>query len=126
MDKKEKTIRNRFKFLNIDKVILYKNPNECYHIFLEKINPNHVGLIWGKRKKSLNKGNNPIKIGKVLFHSLPVMVGSTTLAYIDMVFNYAMNLVYQVGIVTLLVCILTSIMYYGTCLKVIDKQCLTT
>jgi len=125
MSKKEKTIRKRFKFLNIDKVIFYKNPNECSHLSIERINPNHVGLIWGKRKRKLNKGDNPIKIGKVLFHSLPVMVGSTTLAYIDTLFGFAYNLILNVGIFTLLICLITSILYYATCFKVIDKACWT-
>jgi len=49
---KGKTIRKRFKFLNIDKVIFYKNPNECNRLMLERINPNHIGLIWGKRKRN--------------------------------------------------------------------------
>jgi hypothetical protein len=126
ISKKEKTIRKRFKFLNIDKVIFYKNPNECNKLMLERINPNHIGLIWGKRKKKLNKGDNPIKIGKVFFHSLPVMVGSTTLAYIDSMFNYAYNLVLQVGVFTISICLITAILYYATCFKVFDKACLTT
>jgi len=85
-----------------------------------------VGLIWGKRKKKLNKGDNPIKVGKILFHSLPVMVGSTTLAYIDMLFGFAYNLILSVGIFTLLICLVTSILYYATCFKVIGNTCLTS
>lgn len=126
MSKMKKSIVKRFKFLNIDKIVLYKNPNECNKLKLERINPNHVGLIWGKRKKDLNKGNNHIKIGKIFFHSMPVIIGSTTLAYIDALFNYAYNLILQLGIFTLLVVSITAIFYYGFCFKVMSKQCLTT
>lgn len=49
-----------------DKIVYYKNPNECNKYHIEKINPTHKAIIWGQRK---HKGNW-IKIGKIYFGSI--------------------------------------------------------
>ena len=52
------------------KIVYYKNPNECNRYRFERVNPNHVGIIWGKRK---NKSKNWIKIGKVVMGSFAIL-----------------------------------------------------
>lgn len=50
-----------------DKVVYYKNPNECNKFNIERVNPDHVAIIWGQRK---NKMRNWIKLGKIYFGSI--------------------------------------------------------
>jgi len=52
---------------NDSKIVYYKNPNECNRYYLERVNPNHVGILWGKRK---NKSKNWIQIGRVVIKSI--------------------------------------------------------
>jgi hypothetical protein len=52
------------------KLLYYKNPNECYMFNYERVNPDHIGLIWGKRK---TKGKNWVKICKVSLGSIALL-----------------------------------------------------
>jgi len=83
-EKLKNKVRKRFRNIHLSKIILYKNPNEFCSVYIERVNPDHVGVLWGKRKKSLNKGSHYIKWGKVYFSALPVMVGLSITSYISL------------------------------------------
>lgn len=59
-----------FKHDGIKKVIPYRSVKDCKVFKLERINPDHVGIIWGKPKGS----HNFIKVAKVYFCDLVAMV----------------------------------------------------
>lgn len=44
------TFQNWFNLTEKDKIVYFRNPNEFKTFNMEKINPNHKGIIWGKRK----------------------------------------------------------------------------
>lgn len=54
--------KNHYGVPKKSKIAYYKNPNECNHFHFERVNPDHIGLIWGHRK---NKSGNWIRIAKV-------------------------------------------------------------
>jgi hypothetical protein len=82
-------------------------------MYIERVNPDHVGILWGKRKKSLNKGSHYIKWGKVYFSMLPILSGISTLAYIDMLTSYTHQLLLQVGISGLILMpVISYILYF--------------
>ena len=60
-----KILNRWFNIPKNSKIVYYKNPNECHTFYFEKVNPDHVGLLWGKRDKK--KSNNWVRIGKVFF-----------------------------------------------------------
>jgi len=115
MKQAKNILKERFKDISFKKIILYRNPGECNSLKLERINPNHVGIVWGKRKKSLNKGTSYGMIAKVYFNALPVIFGLSVISWLDALTHYAYNLLMQVGIFTLLTCIVISILYYVSC-----------
>lgn len=65
-------LSGRFRLPDNTQYIYYRNPRECCKFILERINPNHIGLIWGLQKRKLRKYKNSgyIKIAKVLFNGL--------------------------------------------------------
>ena len=83
MKGKLKRIINK-RFGDFKKIILYKNPNEFSYMYIEKVNPTHVGIIWGRRKKHLNKGTNFIRLGKVYFSLIPILMGIGIISYISL------------------------------------------
>lgn len=52
-------------------LILFRNPKEFRYFEIEKINPNHKLILWGKLKKKYIKTSNKIMIGKII---LPVLL----------------------------------------------------
>jgi len=119
----KRKVEKRFKDIHFSKIILYKNPNEFCSVKLERVNPNHVGILWGRRKKSLNKGSHYIKWGKVYFSFIPVMVGLSTTAYIDMVTGYAHTLLVSIGLSGIITIIgITTLLHYLP-FKLGDNKC---
>jgi len=112
-------VRKRFNSIHLSKIILYKNPNEFCSVYIERVNPDHVGILWGKRKKSLNKGSHYIKWGKVYFSALPVMTGLSVTSYISL---YAL---YQVALGVCLVVPLIYMMYFLPFKLGSDNRCQT-
>lgn len=113
-EKIKNKVKKRFKNIDFKKIVLYKNPNEFCHVFIERVNPNHVGILWGRRKKSLNKGSHYIKWGKVYFSMLPIIMGLTTSAYIDAITSYAYNILVNIGLSGLIVVLgLYTLMCYA-------------
>ena len=122
-EKLKRKVEKRFKDITFSKIILYKNPNEFCSVYLERVNPNHVGILWGRRKKSLNKGSHYIKWGKVYFSFIPVTIGLSTTAYIDMVTGYAYSLLLSIGISGIITIMgLTMLLYYLP-FKLGDNKC---
>ena len=109
---KEK-VEKIFKNETFSKIILYKNPNEFSHVYIERVNPDHVGILWGRRKRSLKKGTQYIRWGKVYFSMLPVIVGLSVIGWLDAFTSYTFMLLLNVGITGLL-CIgyITAMLYY--------------
>jgi hypothetical protein len=56
-------------FDDIEKIIFYNNPNVCNNFMYEKVNPNHIGYVYGKRKEK-HKGHNWIKVCKISVNSI--------------------------------------------------------
>ena len=121
MKKIKQVIKKRFPDFNFQKIILYKNPNECKKMYIEKVNPTHVGIIWGRRKKSLNKGSNFIKIGKVYFGLVWLSVALNIVGWLDMFTGYAYNLLLSVGVLSLTVALCLSLMFYGCMFRGVNK-----
>ena len=110
MNKHKETIRRIFKKnYKFNDVICYKNPNECSSFNIERVNPDHVGIIWGKRKKT-SKGNNTIMIGKVYFSIIPLAYGLMVAGYLDALTSYAYSILANIGILS---CILGVIAFIG-------------
>lgn len=115
----KRKVMKRFKDVHFSKIILYKNPNEFCHVFIERVNPNHVGILWGRRKKELNKGSHYIKWGKVYFSMLPVVVGLSVTSWISI---YALAMVGFISLITIpLVYLLFFLPFTIGC----DNRCLT-
>ena len=110
--KLENIIKRRFENAKFNKIILFKNPNEFKSMYIERINPNHVGILWGRRKKKLNKGTNPIRFGKVFFEIIPLVYGLSVLGWLDCFTNYAYGLLVSVGFFGLFVCSLVCFFFY--------------
>ena len=117
-------VKKRFKNIEFKKIVLYKNPNEFCYVRIERVNPDHVGILWGIRKRSLKKGSSQIKWGKVYFASLPVIVGLTTTCYIDMITGYAYHLLINIGFIGIITMGTISLIMYYLPLKLGDvKKC---
>jgi len=103
----EKRFKTAFKC-----VVLYKNPLP-YKIFLERINPNHVGIVWGLKRKRDSRGNNPIKIAKVYFGMTPFLILLMLSPYVEQGFAILAN----VCNATMCICFSAVFLYYGFLLK---------
>ena len=108
----KKIIKKRFENIHFDKIILYRNPNEFNAIKIERVNPNHVGILWGKRKKKLNKGTNYIMFGKVYFKALPVIVGLSVCGWLDCITNYTFKILFNLGVIGCIFGICVSILLF--------------
>ena len=120
--KHKKMILKRFPDIKFKKIILYKNPNEFCRIDIERVNPNHVGILWGQRKKKLNKGSHQIKFGKVYFECIPVVVGLGVVGWLDMFTGYMFNIIMSVGLLSLLFFTFFSILFYWSIIKLEGKH----
>lgn len=116
-EKLKRKIEKRFSNYKFKKIILYNNPNEFTNMYIERVNPNHIGIIWGKRRKNLHKGTHFVKCGKVFFSWLPVMVGFSVVAWFDAFTNYIYGLLFSIGLLSFVVCLITSILLYAIPIK---------
>ncbi len=95
MDKKKiiHLFKKRFKDIpKGSKFTIYNNPNQCCYLNLERVNPTHIGIIWGLRTRKLRKtkGSNFIKIAKVTFGN--ILLGfQDVFNRIGQVFTYVIN-----------------------------------
>jgi len=80
-----------FNLSKIDNIIYYNNPNVCSKYVYEKINPDHIGIIWGRRK---DKSHNWIKICKVTLSNCMFYLGGI----FERGFIYLNHIINDVGI----------------------------
>lgn len=105
-------IERRFN-LHFSKIILYRNPNEFTSLYIERVNPNHVGIIWGRLHKKFNKGSHYVKCGMVYFSWALVIMGVGMLGWLDVVVNWFYHGLINIGIFGLMLgFIMSIIMYY--------------
>lgn len=117
---------SRFPNLQYTKLVLFRNPNEFNHMFIERINPNHRGVVWGRRRKDLKKGTNYIRVGEIYFSVLLLTLSLSHVAWVDAVTGYAYSLLMQTSIVSLCTCFILSVMLYYMPFKLREKsKCLT-
>jgi len=119
--KLEKPIRKRFNEIKEDdKVIMFTNPKQFSAMKLERINPNHKGLIWGYRKRKYRKikGKNWIKVAKIHFAELTIFVTNSLTEKIIYYLDYLIYHLYKTNIVTLVLSIYVSLLFYALCFKV--------
>lgn len=114
-------ILKRFPNITFSKIILYRNPNEFTNLYIERVNPNHIGIIWGKRHKKQHKGTHYIMCGKVYFTLLPVIVGLTTLGFIDAFTGYVYGLLLSIGLLGVILGLIVSLIFYGLPIVIYDK-----
>lgn len=95
----------RFKGVNFKKIIPFRNPSDGFHFQLERINPNHKGIIWGRCKRT----GNINKFAKVYFSSIHLVYGLSVLALFDGLTMYAYNLLLQITFYGLCVGIFYSV-----------------
>ena len=122
---KEK-VKEIFKNETFSQIVLYKNPNEFSHVYIERVNPDHIGILWGKRKRSLNKGTHYIRWGKVFFSAIPTIIGLSVVGWLDSITLYAYSLLANVGIIGFTsICYITLMLYYIP-IRMSDKRCMIT
>jgi len=70
--------------------IFYQNPKNFCKLKLERINPDHIGLIWGLRnsKQRKTKGKNWGRVAKVYFGGLIFAFKTDLQRFIDIIANY--------------------------------------
>lgn len=76
----------------------HRNLNEFRYFLIERINPNHRILLYGKLKKSYDKNNNPnriIKVGEILLtYSLLFFKPNSLILNLELNFLTSMILFY--------------------------------
>lgn len=118
----EEKFRKRMPNVKYSKVVMYRNPNEFSSMYIERINPNHHGIIWGQRRKNLKKGSNYIRAGEIWFSIMVAVYGLSSLGWIDMVTGYVYNLLVQVSFIGLCTSILLAVVLYYVPLKLGDDE----
>ena len=118
----EARFHKRFPNQKYSKLVLFRNPKEFSSMYIEKINPNHHGLIWGRRRKDLKKGTSYIKAGEIWFSILVASLGLSQVAWIDMVTGYVFGLLAQVTLLSGCVCFILAVLLYYMPFKLNEKQ----
>lgn len=87
-----KRIRDCFSQEKIKEIILYRSTYDCNKLFLEKINPNHIGIVYGQKdmsiKKNKHKGKNHVMIAKVFFGDIALILSLKIKERFDGIFRY--------------------------------------
>ena len=108
--KSTRKIRKLFrKSFDFSTVICYKNPSKYTQLNIERVNPDHVGIIWGKKR---GKGNNTIKIGKVYFSFIPLIVGLSVVGWLDAFTGYSFRLLLNIGLLSMVVGVVCGLIIY--------------
>lgn len=117
-------LKNRLS-IDFKKVVLYKNPNEFTKIYIERVNPNHVGILWGRRHKKYNKGTHFIKFGRIFFGFVPMASAVfISLFQIDVLTNFCYMLLVKAGILTIAISSILTIIIYWLPFKM-EERCTT-
>lgn len=93
----------------IKKVIAYRSPSGCSSFKLERVNPDHVGFIWG-----YGKNKNPIKCAKVFFYSFFI---ASFIGLADVLTNFTFDMIFKLGIGSIVSACIVSCIVYSPMLK---------
>ena len=96
---------------NDSSITYFKNPNECDSYYMERVNPDHIGILWGHRK---DKTRNWIQIGKVFLRTLWVpfvYIGEQIQAF----FSYLVN---NLDVTVCCYYIFIALMFYAVVLNI--------
>lgn len=107
-----KEYKRILKNIDIRRVIVYNSPSGFSRFYVERVNPDHVGIIWGKRRKCFGKGTSWVKVAKVFFSFCPVMYWVFFAGWVDVATGFMFNLVSSIGIVSLCSALVFSIVFY--------------
>lgn len=107
--KTDDIIKKRFKHITNDaKIMYYRNPRDCNNYMYEYVNPNHIGIIYGRHKKS----KSLMMIAKVFMGIVPLFKFS----FIDFLIVWFMYLISVINpmlfAVNIMVSIATVIFFY--------------
>jgi hypothetical protein len=118
----EERFRRRFPNLKYTKLVLFRNPSEFGSMFIERINPNHHGLVWGQRRKHLKKGTAYIKVGEIWFAVVVAAYSLSQAAWIDALTGYVFSIMINVLTLTGVVCLVTSMFLYFMPVELSDYE----
>jgi hypothetical protein len=76
---------------------------------IERVNPDHIGVIWGKRK---GKNTNMIKVGKVYFSIIPVTMGLFVAGWLDAFTGYQFRLLLNIGLLSMVTGVVCGLICY--------------
>lgn len=119
--KMKKIIRNKFKQLSLDdKLIIFTHPKQFSSMYLEKINPNHIGLVWGRRNKKHRKikGSNWVKVCKIQFAEGIVFTFNSLWDKIIYWLNYGSIYMEKTGFASFFFAIFSALLFYSLVFKV--------
>ena len=108
----KKEYKRILKNASIKDIIVYNNPRPFSSFIIERVNPNHIGIIWGKRKKCMGKGVNWVKVAKVFFGVVPIFYWVFWAGLVDVLTDFMFNLVAQIGIFSIVFALAFSIVFY--------------
>ena len=108
-DKCTEDYKRIFKDEGIKKVIPYRSPKDGNVFKLERVNPDHVGIIWGKPKR---KPSSFIKFAKVYFAIFPITFGLAVSSWLDFYTHHVFNILGSIGFYTLFLSFLVATLYY--------------
>ena len=109
-----------FKHNEYSKVVWYKNPNECSSFNVERVNPDHIGILWGRRKKG-HKGRNWIQVAKIYFSIIPITYGLFVTSWLDAITGYVHGLLLNVGLLSIITYSIVSFIVYSPVLLQVKK-----
>jgi len=114
-----KIFTNWFNLPKDKRILFYNNPNTCNDFKFERVNPNHIGFVWGKRK---NRTKNWIKICKITFSQI-------SLFFIDFYKSFIGYIVYLMQNLDVALCcyyILLAIGFYAiiTSMPIVESMIL--
>ena len=115
---KKKKYRFLFPDEGIKKEVPYRNPSDGIIFKLERVNPDHVGIVWGLSKKN----RSWIKFAKVYFSFLPLFIGTEIIITLDILTGFAYNLISSVGLYSICVSLIVTALYYLPMIKMIQKE----
>lgn len=118
--KMQKIIRKKIILKDDDKIIIYTHPKQFSSMYIERINPTHIGVIWGKRNKKYAKikGKNWIKIGKINFSELFTLSIDKIADKLIYWFNYGYLYFEQTGIVAFVCALFSAMLFYFLIFKI--------
>lgn len=113
----EAKFRNRFPQLRWSSLVLFRNVGEFGSMYIERINPDHRGIVWGRRRKELKKGTAYIKVGEIYFMSIFIAYVLSQIAFVDYLTGYVLNLLVNTSLIGFCVVFILSVMLYYVPIK---------